>query len=320
MNALRPAVLALIGAVALAVTGCASSSSQPADSEELTKVVVGVTPNTDIAPIFLGNAEGFFEEEGLELDLQMAQGGAALLPAVVSGEYDYGFANVVSLMVAKSKGLDVRIVSPGAYSTGVVGADTAAIVTMPGSGIKSAGDLVGRTIATNGLGTIFDATAGNLITEAGGDPAEAKWVELPWPDQPAALAAGRVDAAQLVEPFLTIALEQGAVPVVWNWVETDPDLLIASYFSTDKFLGDNKETNDAFVRAMSRSLEFAQENPEKTRASLADYTELDPAIAEKLTMSRFETDIKVDSVQVLADLALEYDLIAEPFDVSSFLP
>src|SRR5690606_21603782 len=90
---------------------------------ELTPVTVGSLPIVDTAAIHLGVEQGIFAEHGLDVDLQIAQGGAAVVPAVVSGEYQFAFSNVVSLLVASSQGLDLQIVASGNSTSGDPAAD-----------------------------------------------------------------------------------------------------------------------------------------------------------------------------------------------------
>ena len=77
------------------------------------KVKIGLIPIADVAPVFVGIKQGYFKEQGIELEPQFAAGGAAITPAVLSGDFDIGFSNTVSLLIAASKGLPVQIVSQG---------------------------------------------------------------------------------------------------------------------------------------------------------------------------------------------------------------
>ena len=76
-------------------TGAGTASGAAAENAGLTKVTVGVIPIVDCAPIYLGDKKGFFKEEGLQLDIQTATGGAAIVPGVVSGSFDFAFSNTV---------------------------------------------------------------------------------------------------------------------------------------------------------------------------------------------------------------------------------
>lgn len=326
---MRRTSLGLIAVVALLMTAACggddestdgSAGGATGDSGELTPVTVGVIPIVDTAAIWLGVEQGIFEEHGLDVQLEVAQGGAAIVPGVISDEFQFGFSNVTSLLLASHEGLPLQIVAPGNSSTGEVGADIGAVVTMPGTGIESAADLNGRTVAVNTLNNIGDSTIRNVVELDGGDPSDINFVEMPFPDMPAAVVNGQVDAAWILEPFLTITMDQGATPVSWNFVETDPDLMIAAYFTSKPYAQENPEVVEAFSAAMAESLAYAEENPDEARAILSTYTELDPAVQEAIVMPRFEPEVDTDSVELLAELAQKYGMVDEPIDTSALLP
>lgn len=317
---------ALAAITALVLTGCTNSGTTESagdgageDTAALTPIKVGVMPIVDVAAIYVGKSEGFFEEEGLDLTLELAQGGAAIVPAVVSGEYQFGFSNVTSLLLGTANGVPLQAVSAANFSTGEV-PDIGAVVVPGDSDIESAADLAGKTVAVNTLNNIGDSTIRHLVEEDGGDPSGLKFVEMGFPDMPAAVDSKQVEAAWILEPHLTRALNEGARVVSWNFAETNPELMISSYFTSKPYAAENPEVVEAFQRAMQKSLAFADENPDVTRAVLDDYTQIDAAIKEAMTLPRFKTDINVDSVQQLADLALKYGLVSEAVDIEQLLP
>src|SRR5262249_31372565 len=144
----------------------------------------------------------------IELTMQQAQGGAAIVPAVVSGQYQFGFSNVVSLMLAQSQNVPVKAVANGVGSTGDPSRDFGALVVKDPN-IKTAKDLEGRTVATNTLKNIVDTSVKEIVRKAGGDGSKVSFVELGFPDMAAALDAGRVQGIFVVEPFLSAALAKG---------------------------------------------------------------------------------------------------------------
>ncbi|WP_345045222.1 ABC transporter substrate-binding protein [Georgenia daeguensis] len=300
--------------------GATAGGTATGGSGELTAVTVGVLPIVDTAAIWLGVDQGIFEDHGLDVELELAQGGAAVVPAVVSGEYQFGFSNVVSLLLAGSQGLPLKMVAPGNFSTGDPESDIGAVLAMPDSGIESPADLAGKTVAVNTLNNIGDVTVREVVEKAGGDPEQVSFVEMGFPDMPAALAGGQVDAAWILEPFRTIAMDQGAEVVTHNFADVDPEMMIASYFTTSQLAESDPETVEAFTAAMEESLTYAEENPDAAREILSTYTEIDPAVQEKMVMPRFSPDINRDSVQTLADLALKYGLVSEDVDVDALLP
>ncbi|MFH5824015.1 ABC transporter substrate-binding protein [Georgenia sp. AZ-5] len=304
-----------------AATGGADGAATDAvEDGELTPITVGVLPIVDTAAIWLGVDQGIFEEHGLDVTLEVAQGGAAIAPAVVSGDYQFGFSNLVSLFVAGDQGLPLQLLAPGNASTGDAAADIGGIVALPDSGITGPADLAGKTVAVNTLANIGEVTVKNVVEQAGGDPDSVQFTELGFPDMPAAVAGGQVDAAWILEPFLTVTKNQGAQLISSNFAETDPDLIIAGYFTTAQNAQQEPELTEAFTAAMTESLEYAEANPDEARAILSTYTEIPAEVQEAMVMPRFPSEFDTDAVQVLADLTLKYGLVENEIDVEALLP
>lgn len=327
---MRKLVAAAATAALLGLTACGSGSlssseettapASAAAAEGLTAIEVGVIPIIDVAPIYLGVEEGLFEAEGLDVTLTLAQGGAAIVPAVTSGQMDFGFSNITSMIVGRSKGLPVQMVAPGGSSTGDPDADFAAVMTKPDSGIETTKDLEGKKIGVNTLNNISDSTISEAVKQAGGDYESIEFVEIPFPDLSAQLAAGTVDAIAAVEPFVTIAKADGAVPVFSNYAEPVDDLTVAVYFASDQYVQENPETVEKFVRAIKASQEFAEQNPDKVRAVLPSYTSLKPEIIEQLTLPRYSTEVNSASVEEVARISLDRGLVEEIPDMEALLP
>lgn len=327
---MRKLVAAAATAALLGLTACGSGSlssseettapASAAAAEGLTAIEVGVIPIIDVAPIYLGVEEGLFEAEGLDVTLTLAQGGAAIVPAVTSGQMDFGFSNITSMIVGRSKGLPVQMVAPGGSSTGDPDADFAAVMTKPDSGIETTKDLEGKKIGVNTLNNISDSTISEAVKQAGGDYESIEFVEIPFPDLSAQLAAGTVDAIAAVEPFVTIAKADGAVPVFSNYAEPVDDLTVAVYFASDQYVQENPETVEKFVRAIKASQEFAEQNPDKVRAVLPSYTSLKPEVIEQLTLPRYSTEVNSASVEEVARISLDRGLVEEIPEMKALLP
>jgi NitT/TauT family transport system substrate-binding protein len=318
----RPfSALALLVVTALLAGACGSdgggdspSSSGPVDLK------IGVIPIVDVAPIYLGIKQGFFTAEGLNVKLETAQGGAAIVPGVVSGQYQFGFSNTTSLLLAGSKGLPLKVVSSGVASTGVAGKDFGAVIVKAGSPIKTAADLAGKRIAVNTLKNINTTTVNKVVRDAGGDPSRIQYVELAFPDIAAAIAKGDVDAGQVVEPFLTIATGQGDRQVVSNYAGTSPNLTVGMYFTSQNYATKNPKVVSGFTAAMTKSMEYATAHPDDARAILNEYTKIDPTVQKNLVLPKWPTTVDRTSVQTLTDLATKDGLITKQPDLGTLLP
>jgi NitT/TauT family transport system substrate-binding protein len=313
--------LALAASATPLAAACGSSdSSGGTTSSGPTKVKVGVIPIVDVAPIYLGLKQGFFTAEGLDVSLETAQGGAAIVPGVVSGQYQFGFSNCVSLLLASAQGLPLKVVASGVASTGVQGKDFGAVIVKGDSSIKTAADLAGKRVAVNTLKNINTTTVNKVVKDAGGDPSTIKYVELAFPDIVSAIAKGDVDAGQVVEPFLTIATGQGDRQVVSNYAGTSPNLTVAMYFTSQSYASQNPKVVTGFTAAMNKSMEYASAHADETRAALATYTKIETAVQNSLILPKWPTTIDRASVQLLAELATSDGLLTKQPNLDTLLP
>ncbi len=315
---MRRHLAAFLLATSLFATACGSEESSAPGQPD--KVTVGVIPILDVAPIYLGVEKGFFEKRDIDLELKQAEGGAAIVPAVVSEQYQFGFSNVVSLLLAQSEGLPVKVVSNGNNSTGVDGEDFAGLMVKGDSPIRSPKDLEGKTVAANTLQNIVDTSVRASVRKDGGDPSKVKFVALPFPEQPAALASGQVDAVFVVEPFQQAVLAEGGRKIASSYVDAADNLTVAAYFTSQQLQAENPDLVKRFTEAMQESLSYADSHPDEARQIIGTYTKIAPEVIEKVTLPKWPADINRDSLQTMADLAVEDGLIDKAPDLNALLP
>ena len=318
---LRTRLIALMTITALAVTtaGCGSDdTSDKGAADGPDKVKVGVIPIVDVAPIYLGKAQGFFSKRNIDLSMEQAQGGAAIVPGVVSGQFQFGFSNVVSLILAQSRNVPIKMVANGNNATGDPKKDFGMLVVKDPA-IRSGRDLEGRMIAANTLKNITDTAVKEIVRKDGGDPTKVRFAEVPFPDMAAALDAGRVQAVFVVEPFLAAALAKGWHPI-GAISDVAPNLCVAVYFTSRQLLKTKPELVRRFTEAMRESLAYAQANPDAVRQIVTTYTTLKEDVAAKLTLPRYQPDIDRASIDRLNNLMVTDGLLSEPVDLSGLLP
>ncbi|MGY1644217.1 ABC transporter substrate-binding protein [Geodermatophilus sp. SYSU D00703] len=310
--------LALASTVVLAACGGGDEESGGSGGGESgpTQIRVGAIPIVDVAPLYLGIEQGIFEKHDLEVEPFLAQGGAAIVPAVVNGEAQFGFSNITSLLQATGRGVPLALVAPGPGATGNTEDDFAAVVVPADSPIQTAADLAGKRVAINSINNISDTVVRESVRLAGGDPSTIEFVEIPFPDMPAAVSTGQVDAAFAVEPSATVGESQGLRRVSAPYTETDDDLTVAGYFTSDQYAAENPEVVQQFTDAMVEAQEYAQANPDQVREVLGSYTQISPEIAQQLTLPTFQTEINRESVERLLELGEQDGIIEGDVDLS----
>jgi NitT/TauT family transport system substrate-binding protein len=301
------------------VAACGGDSNGGGGKGEPATLKVGVIPIADVAPLYIGIDKGFFKQEKLTIDPKPAEGGAAIVASVVSGEDQVGFSNTTSLLIANSKNVPVKLIAQG-----VVGADTEdkawdAVLVKGDSSIKSPKDLEGKTVAVNTLQNVGPLTINTALKAEGVDYTKVKYAEVPFPDALGALDAGRVDAAWEVEPFVSLAKSQGDKPILYPYEQTAPNLTVASYFTTTQYAEQNSDVIDRFVKAMNKSLAYTQSHPAEVRKIVLTYTKIPPEAAKAMTLPVWKTDVGRPTIEKQATLAKEYGFLDEDPDLDELI-
>jgi NitT/TauT family transport system substrate-binding protein len=323
-TAIRPRAAALLLALACAAAlpacgddggngGGGGGESGP------TTLRVGVIPIADVAPLYLGMKQGFFEEQQLVIEPQLAEGGAAITPAVLSGDFQIGFSNTISLLIAASQDLPVQIISQGVLAGESEEEAWADLLVLKDGPIKEPADLEGKTIAVNTLKNICEVTIKASLEKDGVAVDTLKFAEVPFPDMNAALEAGRVDAACVVEPFVSQGKAGAARGIAPFYVRTAPDLTVATYFTSTQYAEENPDVVDRFVQAMNKSLTYAQENPDAVREVLLEYTEIPPEAVEAIKLPVWRPDLNEPTIELLSELSVKYGLIEEQPDLGELI-
>ena len=315
------------GSLLIAATACGSSgggggsgSNGSSSSGGTTAVKVGVIPIVDVAPLYLGQKQGFFARHGLKLSMTTAQGGAAIVPGVVSGQFQFGFSNVTSLMIAQSQNVPVKAVANGVASTGVAGKDFGAVVVKKDSPVKSAGDLQGKKVAVNTLKNINETAVRESVRKAGGDPDKVTFVELAFDQMPAALDKGQIDAAMVVEPALATILGQGGREVASSLVDVAPDLTVAMYFTSTRYARQRPDVVAKFQKATAESLAYADAHPDEVRQIVTTYTQIPAAVLAKVTLPKWPASANRVSIEALEKLGQHDGLFKTAPDLDKLLP
>jgi NitT/TauT family transport system substrate-binding protein len=305
--------LALLAGVTIAAAGCTDSDAAPdapAGSAELRPVRVAALPITETAALWGGIKAGIFAGRGLQVEVLPAQGGAQAIPALINGDIDFAVGQPFGPFRADLQDLGVVIV--GNYASSYAeGDDINAVVASAESGIKRPADLAGRKVAVNSLGAAGDVTIMAAVEKDGGDPAAIKFVEVAFPDAPAQLEAGNIDAAWVPEPFVTQLRSRGDTFVVAPYQATIPGLATLTTITSAKLRESDAALVADFSAAMKETLGWAQDPANETavRQAIKDNLELPDAVADSVRLPEFGWEVDRAGLTSLADLAQKYGVL-----------
>jgi NitT/TauT family transport system substrate-binding protein len=311
-------VLALVAAmVPVLFAGCGEGESA-GDRASRVAVDVGVLPIADVAPLYLGRKRGFFADENLEVTPHVI-GGGEMVPSVVSGDFEFGWSNTTTLIVARSKGLPLRILSRGVRGGARPTESSADILVRRDGPIAAPKDLEGRTISVAALRSVSTLTANTALEKRGVDISKLRYIEIPFPQAIPALESGRVAAAYVAEPFATLGLRAGHRSISRPILETASDYIVATYFTSEEYIAKNADIVDRFDRALNKSFDYAAGHPEEVRRVLATYTQVPSEVAQKMRLPDYSSYTDMSTLALTARLAKKYGYLDKEPTISELL-
>jgi NitT/TauT family transport system substrate-binding protein len=313
--------LAVATAAVLAIAACGGDDAPGGggDAGRPTALTVQETAGVPSAFVAFGIAKGFYDRQGLEVDLQTAQGGAATVPALVSGKIDVGGSNVVSLLIAASKGLPVQAIAPGTSAHGAGEKDFGALMVAGDSPIRRVRDLEGKTIAVNTLQNIAEVVVKATLQKAGVDPAKVRLSEVDFPEMGPALAKGDVDAAFAIEPFVSVARQDGDRIIDYSYVTTEPSLQVGAYAVSRTFARESPDVVRRFRAAVGETATYLMAHQDEFRTFLAERAKTPPRLARAMELPTFTTTLDTASMQRTAGLVQRYGLVGAPVSVDDLV-
>lgn len=302
-------VLATASAIALAfgLAACGGGGGSGEDGE-LQKVSLSLPPASPSGVYQLGKNKGFFEEEGIDVELVVNQGGAAVIPGVVSGKPEFAASNVISLLTARDQGIPVKAIAPGSADHAPPDPGMYGVVSAEGSDIKKTADLEGTTVAVNTLKGLGEFTVRQAMKNAGADDSKLKLVEVPFQDMPAALKNDRVDAVWVPEPFLTQLTNDGTGQLVgYTTQESFPGMAVA-IFTRDQT---DADLTERMQRAIIKSHEYGQGHTEEVQEAAAEFTGLPLDTVKAAGMENFPAEVDTEAISEIASLMEELGWIKD---------
>jgi len=186
--------------------GAASAQPSPAPLNPPVKVNWAVNGLIGEAGIFIAQDKGYFQQQGLDVNLQVFHSFPDEIPLLATGQLDYGTGGLNSdLFNAVNRDIPLRIVA--ATSISRKGDASAALLVrqdLVDSGrYKALKDLKGMSIAENTPGTSSQLFIEKILAQGGLTKADVTFPIVSFPTMATALANKGIDAAFDVEPFVS---------------------------------------------------------------------------------------------------------------------
>ncbi len=280
---LRRPVLFLTAALAtLGLAACGEKSEQidgSAPPQAKLSVLLDFFPNANHSGFFAAQANGAFEQAGLDVALQTPDDPATVLKLVAAGKADLGISYTPEILMAREQGQDITGIAS------IVTRPLTSLVSLDKSDIKDPKDLEGKTVGTAGI-AYQTAYLDTIVKDAGLQPDDVRQVGVGFNLQ-SALLSGRVDATLgAFWNYEGTELElkdrkARVVPVDELGIPTYDELVLVARADV---LAEKESSIRRLVRAVNQGYEFVRQNPEEgIKPLLAANKELDPELQLEVT-------------------------------------
>ena len=266
------------GLAAVMTVGAAGSTMVSAADNETEKItfVLDWTPNTNHTGLYVAESLGYFEDQGLEVEIvQPPEGGADALVASGRAQFGVSFQDSMAPGVAGDNALPTTAVAA------LIQHNTSGIISRKGEGMDTPKGMEGKKYATWD-GPIEVAMIQNVVEQDGGDFSKVEMIPSTVTDEVSALESGSVDAIWIFYAWAGVKFElTGAETDYFAFKDINPvfDYYTPVVIANNEFLEEEPETAKKFLTALRDGYEYAIENPEEAADILCEAApELDPEL------------------------------------------
>ena len=266
------------GLAAVMTVGAAGSTTVSAADNETEKItfVLDWTPNTNHTGLYVAENLGYFEDQGLEVEIvQPPEGGADALVASGRAQFGVSFQDSMAPGVAGDNALPTTAVAA------LIQHNTSGIISRKGEGMDTPKGMEGKKYATWD-GPIEVAMIQNVVEQDGGDFSKVEMIPSTVTDEVSALESGSVDAIWIFYAWAGVKFElTGAETDYFAFKDINPvfDYYTPVVIANNEFLEEEPETAKKFLTALRDGYEYAIENPEEAADILCEAApELDPEL------------------------------------------
>jgi ABC-type nitrate/sulfonate/bicarbonate transport systems, periplasmic components len=316
----KGSVLAFAVTMGLVLSGCAPGDNgargDSSDSKPLAKVSIGYSsPGASYSDLYIGQSEGVFKKNGLDVTLRTLNSSSQVIPAILSNSVDIAIGSATESAAAIMKGSELTVI---AITRPVFNLE---VYVDPK--VKTIADLKGKKIGLTSPGSQSDQALTAWLEKNGmkREDVEPTYVKS-IPGQLAALQSGSVSAILSQPPQTKQVLDAGFTVLAQL---TDIPFPSAAVVVTNQFLKDHADIVDAFVKSEVENLKLLQSDEAAAIKAIQQYSGVADKVAAKYAYDFFKGVWGTDLTPKTALVKQAFDLAAiavsepAPADVTKFI-
>ena len=212
-------------------------------------VKIGYLPSDHDAALFVADKQGLYADKNITTELVQFNNGGDLMTAMASGEVDVGYVGIAPVLSSVSKGVPVKVIS-SAQTEG------SGIVVTKDSGIKSAADLKGKSIATPGEASIQHVLLSYYLKKNGLSTNDLNISAMKVPSMNDALKTKQIDGIITFQPYVSIAANDTSNVVLENSSGILPNHPCCVVVASDDFIKNHEDKAKDIVDIHKNATKF----------------------------------------------------------------
>ena len=245
-------------------------------------VKIGYLPSDHDAALFVADAQGKYAEKNITTELVQFNNGGDLMTAMASGEVDVGYVGIAPVLSSVEKGVPVKVIS-SAQTEG------SGIIVTEDSGITSAADLKGKSIATPGEASIQYVLLTYYLKENGLSTDDLNISAMKVPSMNDALKTKQIDGIITFQPYVSIAENNSDNIVLEDSADILPNHPCCVVVASDDFIKNHEDTVKDIIAIHEEATDFINDQIDADNAS---------AVVELLPEDIVsDADLEADSLQ-----------------------
>lgn len=239
----------------------------PKKDNDLRKIKIAeVAHSIFYAPQYVAHSLGYFEEQGLDVEILLVPGADKVAAAVLSGDVEIGFCGSEATIYIYNQGQDDYLVN----FANLTKRDGSFIVSREKIDNFTLEDLKGKTIIGGRMGGMPEMTLEYTLKQVGIDPKSDLYIDtsIEFASMSGAFIGGTGDFVSLFEPNALQLEQQGFGYVVASLGELGGVVPYTTYNTKKSFIESNPEVIEGFNKAIQKGLDYVHNNDAKNIAEI----------------------------------------------------
>lgn len=260
-------IIILIIVVIIAGITAFALLNKKTDTQDLKTIRVNeVTRSVFYAPQYVAIANGYFEEEGLEIELTTGQGADKVMTAVIAGQSDIGFAGPEAAIYIYNEGKE----DYAQVFAQMTQRDGSFLVSKEPTDDFKWTDLKGKTVIPGRKGGVPYMTLEYVLKQNGIDPQKDLVLDdsISFDLMAGAFAGGDAEYVTLFEPTASATEQAGKGYIVASVGEEAGEIPYTAYFANKSYIEENPDVIQGFTNAIYKGEQYVKEHTAEEIAEL----------------------------------------------------